>query len=332
MTNDIEKKASRRKFLRTTTLSGLGGMAGVVVLNGISPRLLPEEMTFEPNQSYWANSLPPPNPPLQQNFDANVAIIGGGLSGLSTAYFLKKDGAVNGRVILLEAYRCGNGASARNGAMMLTSTADRYMEVSSDPALDKRIYDLTSDNIRKLRALSSTLGIDAEIEQGGAVQVCNTTEDAERARTCAEKARKANLPYQFWEKTRVIEALGTRAYEGGLFDPNSAQVHPGKLVGLFKAAAESVGVEIFEQTPVVHVEEGASLALTTKDGRTVHAKSLVLATNAYSSKLGFLRRAATPVFDYVGITAPLSDAKLSTVGWRTRLPFNDCARKCSISA
>jgi glycine/D-amino acid oxidase-like deaminating enzyme len=62
------------------------------------------------------------------------------------------------------------------------------------------------------------------------------------------------------------------------FDPNSGQVHPGKLVGLFKAAAESVGVEIFEQTAVLHVEEGERLALTTKNGRTVRARSLVLAT------------------------------------------------------
>jgi glycine/D-amino acid oxidase-like deaminating enzyme len=208
--------------------------------------------------------------------------------------------------------------------MMLTSTADRYMQWSSGPELDKRIYDLTAENGRKLKELSATLRVDAEIEQNGALQVCNTTEDAEKARDYVKKARAANFPCEFWEKERVVEALGTRAYEGACFDPNSGQVHPGKLVGLFKAAAESVGVEIFEQTPVLHVDEGEWLVLMTRNGRTVRVRSLVLATNAYSSKLGFLRRAVTPVFDYVGITAPLSDAKLSTIGWRSRVPFNDC--------
>jgi gamma-glutamylputrescine oxidase len=322
MVADTENKSSRRAFLKTAAFTGLGGAAGVVVLNGVSPDLLREEMVFEPIRSYWAQALPRPNPPLQQNIDADVAIIGGGFSGLSTAYFLKKDAGSNTRVVLLEAQRCGNGASARNGAMMLTSTADRYMESSNDPGLDKRIYDLTTENIRKLKELSATLGIDAEIEQNGALQVCNTAEDAERARRYAEKAR-ANLPCQFWEKWKVAEALGTQTYEGALFDPNSGQVHPGKLVALFKAAAESSGVEIFEQTAVTHIEEGESLRLTTKDGYIVQARSLVLATNAYSSKLGFLRQAATPVFDYVGITAPLTDAKLSAVGWKSRMPFND---------
>jgi len=145
----------------------------------------------------------------------------------------------------------------------------------------------------------------------------------EKARDYVERAPGANFPCEFWEKERVVEALGTQAYEGACFDPNSGQVHPGKLVALFTAATESVGVEIFEQTPVLHIEEGERLALTTRNGRTVRARSVVLATNAYSSKLGFLRRAATPVFDYVGITAPLSDAELSALGWRSRLPFND---------
>jgi gamma-glutamylputrescine oxidase len=207
--------------------------------------------------------------------------------------------------------------------MMLTATADRYMEWSGNAALDKRIYDWTVENIRKLRQLSATLGVNAEIDQDGALQVCNTREMAEEGRRYIEKARAAGFPCEFWDKQSVAEAIGTSAYEGALFDPNSGQVHPGKLVGLFKAAAESTGVEIFEQSPVQHVEEGERITALTKNGPTVRARSLVFATNAYSSKLGYLRRAATPIFDYVAITAPLSPAQLSELGWRKRIPFND---------
>ena len=73
----------------------------------------------------------------------------------------------------------------------------------------------------------------------------------------------------------------------------------------------------------MRVEEGESLRLTTADGKTVRARALVLATNAYTSKLGYLRRAVAPFFDYVAITAPLSDAKLAETGWKKRIPFND---------
>jgi len=324
MTANAEEKTSRRKFLKTTALAGAGGVAGAAALNGVSPCVLREEMVFEPNHSYWAKALPPLNPPLQQNIDAEVVVIGGGLCGLSTAYYLKKDGATKGRVVLLEAARCGNGASARNGAMMLTMTADRYMQWTSEPELDKRIYDLTAANIRRLNDLSRSLGIDAEIEQNGTLQVCNTQGDAAIARNYVTKARAAQLPCEFWENEKVAEALGTRVYEGAFFDPGSGQVHPGKLVSLFKAAAQSVGVEIFEQTPAVHIEEGERVSVTTKEGGAVRANSLVLATNSYSSKLGYLRRATAPVFDYVGITAPLSAATLAAMGWKSRMPFNDC--------
>jgi gamma-glutamylputrescine oxidase len=318
-TNDL----GRRRFLRAAAIGGAGSIAGVAAFNGVAPHVFREDMVFEANQSYWAKALPPANPGLSQSIETDVAIIGGGFSGLSTAYFLKQDAGTKARVALLEAQRCGNGASGRNGAMMLTSTADRYLQCTGDSALDKRIYDLTAENIQKLLRLSRTLGIDAEIKQNGALQVCNTAEDVEQSRHEAEKAHAAGLPWEFWEKAKVTDALGTHAYEGALFDPHSGQVHPGKLVALFRAAAESAGVEIFEQTAVTHIEEGESLTLATKEGHTVKARSLVLATNAYSSKLGFLRQAVAPVFDYVGITAPLSQAKLAAVGWGSRLPFND---------
>jgi FAD dependent oxidoreductase len=194
MTANGEQKSSRRKFLKTTTLTGVGGVVGVVACDGVSPYLLREDMVFETNHSYWAKVLPPPNPPLQHNIDAEVAVIGGGLCGLSTAYHLKKDGTGKGRVVLLEAARCGNGASARNGAMMLTMTANRFMQWSGEPALDKRIYDLTAANIRKLSELSRTLGIDAEIQQNGALQVCNTKDDAADARLRRRVFRSGQWP------------------------------------------------------------------------------------------------------------------------------------------
>jgi gamma-glutamylputrescine oxidase len=100
-------------------------------------------------------------------------------------------------------------------------------------------------------------------------------------------------------------------------------VHPGKLVRLLKVAAESAGVEIFEGTAVVHVDEGERLALTTQGEKTVRARAAVLATNAFTSKLGYLRRAVVPVFDYVGLTAPLGEERLAELGWSSRIPFND---------
>src|SRR6202022_3956551 len=184
---------SRRRFLQTSALVSAGGIACATTINFASPYLLPEKSQFEENRSFWSAELPPANPPLQRDLEVEVAIIGGGLTGLSSALYLRRNSP--GRsVVVLEASRCGNGASGRNGAMLLTLTEDRYMQWSDDPGLDKRIYELTTDNITRLKNLSDKFRVDAELEQCGALQVCNTKEIAERGRAFIEKARAAGRP------------------------------------------------------------------------------------------------------------------------------------------
>ncbi len=317
-----EPTTNRRRFLQTAGVAGAATGVAVLTTNSVFPNLLPEQTVFEPNRSHWLKALPAVSSPLQRDIEANVTIVGGGLTGLSAAFYLKKS-EPSARVVVLEAVRCGNGASGRNGAMLLTSTEDRYMNWSGDPALDRRIYDLTVDNAQRLVQLSSELGFDAEVELHGALQMCNTIKLAEEARQYVEKFQSAGLPYEYWDQQKIAAAVGTRAYPGAVFDPHGGQVHPGKLVGLFKTAAQSVGVEIYEESPVTSVEEAERITLLTANGRRVRTRSLVLATNAYSSKLGYLRQATTPLFDYVGMTGPLSDTRLSEIGWQKRIPFND---------
>jgi|SRR5579883_13198 glycine/D-amino acid oxidase-like deaminating enzyme len=322
MDDRTSNEKSRRNFLKKATRAGAAGIAGALGLNVAAPHVLPEKMVFGPNRSFWARELPPPNAPLEKDLDVDVAIIGGGFTGLSAAYYLRKT-EPNRSVAVLEAHRCGNGASARNGAMMLNMTEDRFLQWSGEPELDQRIYALTLDNIQRLQALSAETGIDADIEQNGALQVFNTKSDKEKGTEFIAKIRPYGLPFEYWDQAKVSQAIGTTAYEGALFDPGSGQLHPGKLVALFKRAAQLAGAQIFEGTVIAHVEEGEQLRLTTADGRRVLAKAVILATNAFTSKLNYLRRAVAPFFDYVGITAPLSDAKLAATGWGKRIPFND---------
>jgi len=322
MTKTRGNSPSRRNFLRTSVAAGAAFTVTGATVNAVFPSVIPEKMVFEANHSHWACALPPANLALQEDIETDIAVIGGGFTGLSAAYYLKENWGKD-RVVLLEAARCGNGASGRNGAMLLTATEDRYMEPSEDPGLDKRIYDLTVDNSRRLIALSSQLKFDTEIELNGALQMCNSRELADRGRRYIGIARRTGLPLEFWDQQKIAAAIGTLAYPGALFDPNSGQLHPGKLVGLFKVAAISVGAEIYEGCPVVHVQEGEWITLTTANGKTVRARSVILATNAYTSKLGYLREAITPVFDYVGITAPFTEMRLAQIGWISRIPFND---------
>lgn len=315
-------KLHRRSFLRSAALGGIGALGGVVALDEAAPHIWRAETDFEPNHSYWAKSAASVSPALTQNLKVDVAVVGGGFTGLSTAYYIRKNSPAK-QVVVLEAMSCGNGASGRNGAMVLNMTADRYMHFSSDPAMDKRIYDLTSANIHALGGLAAGAGIDCELDINGSLQVLNTASDVADCKAYVERARGLGMPVEYWDKEQTAAAIGTLRYEGAFHDPNSGQVQPMKLVHLLKTIAERAAATIFENTAVSHIEEGEVHQVQTANGYTVRAKSLVLATNAYSSRLGYFRSGVVPIHNFVGITPPLSDEMLSRIGWRKRMPFSD---------
>jgi gamma-glutamylputrescine oxidase len=252
----------------------------------------------------------------------DVAVLGGGFTGLSSAYFLRNI-SPHKSVAVLEAGGCGNGASGRNGAMVLTMTADRYVNSSSDPSMDKRIYDLTAENVRFLSKLSAATGIDCELDTQGALQVFDSQSDLKAAQDYVAKARSLGMPVELWDSRRIAGAVGTEVYLDGFFDPGGGHIHPMKLVHVFKAAAQSAGAKIYENTAVVSVEEGREHVLRTGDGRTVRARSLVLAANAFIPGLGFLRNSILPIKEYVALTRPFNEQELLEIGWRERIPFND---------
>jgi len=86
--------------------------------------------------------------------------------------------------------------------------------------------------------------------------------------------------------------------------PNGGHVHPMKLVHVFKTAAQAARAEVYENTTVAHIEEGREHLLHTTGGRIIRAKSLVLATNAFTARLGFFRNSIVPVHEYVAVTQP----------------------------
>lgn len=313
---------NRRVLLKRAGLGAVGAVGGAAALNAASPWLLPESPVIDANHSYWSDTLAPAGAPLSRSARADVAIIGGGLTGLAAAYHLRR--ALPGsRIVLLEARCCGNGASARNGGMLLTSTADRWLKAAPDAALDQRIYTATADNINAIAGLAMEHGLDIGLERAGAALVLVEDAEVPGARAIARVLAARGQPVEFWDRDGVREHLGTAAYAGALLDRSSGQVHPGRLVGLFRTAALRAGVEIYERTPVSAVAAGAVHRLSTAGGAVVEAPVLVVAANAYASKIGFLRRAYAPIISYVGITAALAPHVLERLGWRSRIPFSD---------
>jgi glycine/D-amino acid oxidase-like deaminating enzyme len=108
-----------------------------------------------------------------------------------------------------------------------------------------------------------------------------------------------------------------RAFTRGYLEPHGGHLHPGRYVRGLRAAALAAGAELYESTPVRRIEEGPRPCVHTLGGR-VHARHVVLATNAYTPALGHLRSAALRLQVQLFQTAPLTPAQLAAVGWKGR--------------
>lgn len=315
-----QMRVTRRQFLKATALT-TGGIAAAGV--GIPVVLGEKPVVFEHNDSFWALAQPPANPALDADIEVDVAIIGGGYTGLSTAWHLKQRNP-RLKVVVLEARLVGHGASGRNGGMILPQTGLECLEIARDETTHKWTYDLTVDSMKTMERLITDTGMDCELKLKGYCYAILDEEDVPVDRAYIEQVRKLGMPIEFWNEDRTADALGTEYYYGSIYDPNGGSVHAMKLVAALKKAAETVSVTVYENSPVVRIEEGPRIRLTVGEvGRSVMAGAIVLATNAYTSKLGYFKHQVMPMHAQCAVTPPLTKRQLKAMAWESRLPFFD---------
>lgn len=311
---------SRRDFLKIAALAGAGA-AGVGI--GLPLLIGEKETVFDPNDSYWALERPADNPALQEDLAVDVAIIGGGYTGLSAAWHLAKS-APGLNIILLEARQVGHGASGRHGGMVLPQTGVESFEIAHDLETHKQMYDLTVKGMRSLQRLVTSTGVECDLRLDGYVHAFLDEEDWDYYEEYVAQAQQAGMPLELWDGDETAAALGTEVYAGGVFDPNGGSVHAMKLVKALKTAVESAGVGIYGNSPVLEVSEGETMRLRVGNAnRTVRARSIVLATNAYTSKLGYFKYQIMPIHAQTAVTPPLTPQQLEAIAWESRLPYFD---------
>jgi glycine/D-amino acid oxidase-like deaminating enzyme len=132
------------------------------------------------------------------------------------------------------------------------------------------------------------------------------------------------MPIEFWDHTRTISEIGTDVYFASLFDPNGGEVHPMKLVHALKKAAESAGAHIYEDSPVFEIHDGKNITLMVGEpNHRVSARAIVLATNGYTSKLGYFKNSILPIHTPMATTPSLPDSTFEEIGWKNKVGFSD---------
>jgi glycine/D-amino acid oxidase-like deaminating enzyme len=267
--------------------------------------------------SFWLDSAGPvpARPALPGDVSVDVAIVGGGFTGLWTAYYLSTlDPRL--RIAVLEAQYCGFGASGRNGGwcsgLFPVSPARLARRFGDGPA--EALYKALAGTVDEVGRVAAAEGIDCHFAKGGTITLARTPAQLRRAR-----AESSAAPVTFLDAAEAGAICGATGVLGGSYRPDCAALQPALLVRGLAAAVERRGVAIYENTRAERISRGT---VVTSHG-TIRAEFVVRALEGYTADLPGYRRALAPVYSLMVATEPLPAAVWDRIGLARRETFSD---------
>ena len=276
--------------------------------------------------SYWRDSFGPytPGPPLSQDVTVDVAIIGGGFTGLTTAYELRRaDPGLS--VAVLEARDIGYGSSGRNGSFGMTVVGLGFAVTAMLKGKDylARSHRYMMRAVDALWELIQRENLDADAIRPGFLRVGTAPSYVRKLRKEVELMNGLGFDdIHFLDERETRERVNSEIHLGAMWEPRLVLIHPLKLVRTEKALAERNGARVYENSPVLKVRRGRRLGLETPGG-TVTAEKVVFATNAYSHLFPALKRKQVPAFTFMQTTEPLTPEQLAPIGGEGREGVED---------
>jgi glycine/D-amino acid oxidase-like deaminating enzyme len=244
-----------------------------------------------------------PRPSLDSDRDVDVAIVGGGLTGLWTARSLA-DADPSLRILVIESEVCGYGASGRNGGWC----SALLPMAAPDMAAAMR------DTVDEVGRAAAEDGIDCHFAKGGTLTL--VTNPAQERRVRAEADHEG---YEWLDRAEATARFAVPGVLGAAYTPDCAAIHPARLVRGLAGAVERRGVDIVEHTRALQVLPGA---VVTDRGR-VRSEVVLRCTEGYTPRIRGHRRDLIPIYSLMIATEPLPDTWWDDVGLRQRETFAD---------
>jgi glycine/D-amino acid oxidase-like deaminating enzyme len=293
-----------------------------VVRSGASPRLpaaVAKSLANAAPTPFWLDQPDAPEalPALAEHVTTELAVVGGGFTGLWTA-LLAKERDPSRDVVLLEARSVGWAASGRNGGFCSASLTHGIGNgLERFPAEMPLLEKLGEQNLREIGETIAKHDIDCDFQPTGELSVATARWQLDGIEEQAVAARALGHDVDVLDAAAIKQELNSPLFVGGLkVTTGNAMVEPGRLAWGLRRACLEAGVRIYEQTPVRSITPGgAGLTLTTPYG-SVRAGKVILGTGVFGRSL--LRRIGAyviPVWDYALMTEPLSAGQLAALGW-----------------
>ena len=260
---------------------------------------------------------------LAETREVDIAIVGGGYTGLWTAYYLAKaDPSL--RIAVLEREVVGFGASGRNGGWCSAIFPASLTKIAASSGRDeaRRMQKAMNDTVAEIERAITLESIDCDFANGGYVSVARNPAQMARARAEVEGWRAWGFGedhMRLLDKDEASMRLRATSTLGGTFTPHCAALHPARLVRGLADAVRRLGVRVHEGTGVVTLQPGRVVT----DAADVKAAVVVRATEGFTSEFPALHRAMVPMYSLMVATAPLPDSIWSRIGLSRRETFSD---------
>jgi glycine/D-amino acid oxidase-like deaminating enzyme len=278
-----------------------------------------------PERILWNESGDQPRhrPPLERDLDVDVAIVGGGYTGLWTAYYLSRSDP-NMRIAVIDQAHVGFGASGRNGGWCsaIFPVGPRKLARMHGYEQATALRVAMEQAVDEVGAVAVAEGMEIEFAKGGCMDLARNPAQLTRARGDVESARgygieEEDLRLLSGDEARSI--AGAQGVLGAIYTPHCAALHPGRLVRQLAERVERAGVAIYEQTTARSL---APQMVLTDHGR-IRAELIVRATEGYTARLPGSRRALLPIYSLMIATEPLADSAWDEIGLSGRETFTD---------
>ena len=272
-------------------------------------------MNHIPTQTHsnWWNGPEHRQPPLQDDLTIDVAIIGGGFTGLHTALALRKAGV---EVAILEREFAGAGASGKSAGYvdgLIGKDLPSLLKVTKLQRA-RELCDFAREVVVRLEDLIESEGIDCDYVDHGNINVAVHPRQTKRLQKLVAAGKDLGMEYTFLDGAALRERGIPEAFVSGVHDPHGGVLNPGKLVRRLRQMAIDAGVKLYEGVQVLRVRNGDPVLVET-EGATVTARQVVLATNAFTMQLGWKKRFMAPIWNGMLESEPLSAEQREQLRW-----------------
>jgi glycine/D-amino acid oxidase-like deaminating enzyme len=251
-----------------------------------------------------------------------VCVVGGGYTGLWTAYFLKRSEPAL-EVAVVERSWAGSGASGHNDgyAMTVLDMSLHHLVEHHGPERAGAAHEAVARSVVEIGEFCSEHDVDAEYELNGFAAIAVNDGHMRRLERDLEAAQRigADHDYTLAEGDAARAVIGSPVVRGLLREGRGALVNPHRLVRGLARTVEGIGVRIFERSPATSLVAGR---VETELG-AVEAPRIVVATNAYQHSFQQFRSKVLPLWSYALATEPLTDEQRGRVAWEGREGFED---------